>query len=145
MTPVSNQTLAWIKKVVEGIDAHTDAETCARILEACGRQCTPQSLVKKARRIFEDSKDIGEFLARFSDVFEAIQIEDDTVYVVYPQCYCEQIKGIPIDQIPNAYCNCSVGWVKELFEGALGRPIQVERVKSVVAGDEECRFKVNLS
>jgi len=142
---MSASTLAWIKKVVEGIDAHTDAETCKRILEACGRQCAPRSLVKKARAIFEDSKDVGEFLARFSDVFEAIQIEDGTVYVVYPQCYCEQIKGIPIDQIPNVYCNCSVGWVKELFEGALGRPVQVERVKSVVAGDEECRFKLNLS
>lgn len=141
---MSNQTLEWIKKVVEGIDEHTDSETCARILEACGRQCAPESLVKKARRIFENSKDRGEFLARLGDVFEAVQVEDDTVYVVYPQCYCKQIEGMPTDQIPDAYCNCSVGWVKELFEGALGRSIHVERVKSVVAGDEECRLEVNL-
>ncbi len=141
---MSNRTLEWIKKVVEGIDEHTDSETCARILEACGRQCAPESLVRKAREIYEDSEDIGAFLARLGDVFEAVQVEDDRVYVVYPQCYCEQIEGIPIDQIPDAYCNCSVGWVKELFEGALGRSVQVRRVKSVVAGDAECRFEVNL-
>jgi len=141
---MSSNTLQWIKKVVEEIDTRTDSQTCAQILEACGRQCAPEGLIKKAREIHEDSEGIGEFLARLGEVFDAVQVEDDKVYVVYPQCYCEQISGLPIDEVPDAYCNCSVGWVKEVFEGALGRSVEVRRVKSVVAGDEECRFEVNL-
>jgi predicted hydrocarbon binding protein len=139
-----SRTRQWIRKVVEGLDAHVDPETCARILEACGRQCAPDGLIEKARRIFESSEDIGGFLARLGEVFEAVQVEDGKVYVVYPECYCEQIKGIPSADVPNAYCDCSVGWVKELFERATGRKVSVKRISSVVAGDPECRFQVDL-
>jgi len=34
---MSSNTLQWIKKVVEEIDTRTDSQTCAQILEACGR------------------------------------------------------------------------------------------------------------
>ena len=141
---MSRNTLQWIRKVVEEIDSQTDRETCARILEACGRQCAPEGLINKARKIHESSDGIGEFLARLGEVFEAVQIEDGKVYVVYPECYCEQIKGLPIGNVPEAYCNCSVGWVKEVFESAVGRSVGVRRLKSIVAGDEECRFEVDL-
>jgi hypothetical protein len=32
--------------------------------------------------------------------------------------------------------------VKELFEGALERPVKVTLEKSIVKGDEECRFRI---
>lgn len=142
---MSSDTLAWIKTVVEGLDEHTDRETCARVLEACGRQCAPQGLIDKAREIREASEDIGEFLAKLGEIFDAVQVEDGKVFVVYPECYCEQIKDIPIEDIPNNYCDCSVGWVKQVFEGALGREIAVRRLTSVIAGDPECRFEVDLT
>jgi len=141
---MSGNSLQWIKTVVGALDEHADPETCARVLEACGRQCAPDGLMQKAREIYEASKDIGGFLARLGEVFGAVQIEDGKVYVVYPECYCDQIKGIPVDEIPNAYCNCSVGWVKQIFEFALGNSVRVERLSSVVAGDAECRFEVDL-
>jgi hypothetical protein len=141
---MSGNTRQWILKAVEGLEENADCDTCARILEACGRQCAPDGLIKKAKEIHETSKDVGEFLARLGEVFEMLQLEDGKVYVVYPECYCEQIKGIPVDKVPNAYCNCSVGWVKEIFEGALGRPVEVARRSSVVAGDPECRFEVTI-
>ena len=27
--------------------------------------------------------------------------------------------------MPRSYCSCSVGWVKEMFEQALDRPVEV--------------------
>ena len=66
------------------------------------------------------------------------------MYVVYPQCYCEQIKGLPPGSVPDAYCHCSVGWIRELFEQATGRAVKVERVKTVLSGGGECRFRVTL-
>ena len=46
---MSKRTQAWIADVVRGIEENTDAATCARILESCGRQCAPASLIKKAK------------------------------------------------------------------------------------------------
>jgi predicted hydrocarbon binding protein len=141
---VSRGARQWIRKVVEGLAENTDRETCARVLEACGRDCVPESLMRKARAIYEKSSDIGRSLSDLGDVFDAVQVEDDRIYVVYPKCFCPHIQGIPVEEIPNAYCDCSVGWVKQLFEAALGRPVEVRRVASVVAGDAECRFEVVL-
>jgi predicted hydrocarbon binding protein len=141
---MSRQTKKWIQQVTKGLHDNVDEATCTKILEACGRRCTPTRLIEKGKEIYESSRDIGEFLARFSDVFERLQIEDDAIYVVYPQCFCEQIRGIPIEQLPDSYCNCSVGWIKELFEGAIGRPVAVERVETIIAGGKECRFKVTF-
>ena len=141
---MSKRTQAWIADVVRGIEENTDAATCARILESCGRQCAPASLIKKAKEIYKNSGGVPEFLARLGEVFDALQIEDDAVYVVYPRCYCTQIAGAPTDDVPDAYCNCSVGWIREVFEQAMGRPVKVERVKTVVSGDDECRFRVVL-
>lgn len=135
----------WIPDVVRALDEHTDPETCARTLEACGRRCAPESLVRKARQIFERTGSLEGFLAELGEVFDALELSDGKVYVVYPQCYCEQIRGVPVDEIPDVYCNCSVGWVKEIFEGALGRPVRVTRRSTVIAGDSECRFEVDLS
>jgi len=141
---VSRRTEAWIADVVRGIEKNTDGPSCARILESCGRQCAPAGLIAKAKEIYQTSAGLPEFLARLGEVFEALQIEDDAVYVVYPRCYCDQIQGAAPGEIPDAYCNCSVGWIREIFEQALGRPIHVERVRTVVSGGDECRFRVAL-
>jgi predicted hydrocarbon binding protein len=141
---VDKKTQAWIAKVTEGIQKNTDPQTCAKILEACGRQCTPVGLIERAREVYANSSGIPDFVSRLGEIFEAVHLEDDAVYVVYPTCYCEQIKGMPVADLSDSYCQCSVGWIKELFERVLERPVLVERVKSVVAGDEECRFRVEL-
>ncbi len=141
---MSKRTQAWIADVVREVEKNTDTATCARILESCGRHCAPASLIQKAKNIYKSSGGIPEFLARLGEVFEALQIEDGAVYVVYPRCYCGQIKGMPPADIPDAYCNCSVGWIREVFEQAIGRPVKVERVTTVVSGGDECRFKVVL-
>lgn len=141
---MSQRTQKWISNVVREIDQRTDEATCAAILQACGRACTPVGLIEKAKRIYRESPDLAEFLSRLGEVFEAVQIEDGAVYVVYPRCYCEQIRDLPVEDVPDAYCHCSVGWIRQFFEQVLGRAVAVERVKTIVSGDAECRFKVTI-
>jgi hypothetical protein len=46
--------------------------------------------------------------------------------------------------MPDSYCYCSVGWVKEMFEQALERPVEVRLEASVLRGDEACQLRVLL-
>lgn len=101
-------------------------------------------MVKKAKAIYEKSKDIDTFLTEFGETYKHLHREKKGTYIVYPQCYCARVKKIPQGQMPAVYCNCSVGWVKELFEGAVGRPVDVTLEKSIIAGDDECRFRIEL-
>jgi len=42
------------------------------------------------------------------------------------------------------YCNCSGGYLKKFLEPALGKPITVEVVHSVVSGGPNCRFHITF-
>jgi len=134
----------WISCLIAGLDEFGDEQTTVKVLEQCGRQCQSKSLVKKARDIYRTSKCMDEFLNKFEKVYRHLQREGDYVYIVYPKCYCSFVNKILSGKLSATYCNCSRGWVKELFEGALGKPVEVILEKSIVKGDGQCKLKVIL-
>jgi predicted hydrocarbon binding protein len=46
--------------------------------------------------------------------------------------------------MPTAFCYCGAGWYRQQWEGAIGRPVTIEIVKSVLKGDEVCQFAIQL-
>jgi predicted hydrocarbon binding protein len=129
---------------MNGLEKNVDQKTVALILEQCGRQCQTQSLIKKARNTYQKSKSIDDFLEKFGRVYKHLRREGDKVYLVYSKCYCSQVNKIPRGKLSGAYCNCSRGWAKALFEGALGRPVEVTMEKSIINGDDQCKFRISL-
>jgi len=134
----------WLCNLIRGLEVTVDEVALKAVLEDCGRKCQSQSMIQKARAIYEKTRDIDTFLIEFGTTYKHLHIEKDGTYLVYPKCYCTRVNKIPQGQMPAVYCNCSVGWAKALFEGALGRPVDVILEKSIIAGNNECRFKVVL-
>jgi predicted hydrocarbon binding protein len=54
------------------------------------------------------------------------------------------VNKIPKGKLSKTYCNCSRGWAKALFEGATGKPVEVTMEKSIINGDNECKFRIAL-
>jgi predicted hydrocarbon binding protein len=133
----------WIESLMDNLDEHVDERTRVEVLENCGRSCIPQSFIKKAKDCKSESKDVKDFLNRLTKVWHHLQIEVEDVFVVYEKCYCPLVKDYD-QKLSPSFCNCSRGWIKELFESALGRPIDVKLEKSIRLGDNICKFKVNL-
>jgi predicted hydrocarbon binding protein len=127
---------------MEGLDRNLDEGTIAKILEQCGRQCQTQSFIKKARDLYQKSKSTDEFLDRLAEVNKHLHREGDKVYLIYPKCYCSQVNKIPKGRLSGTYCNCSRGWAKALFEGAIGKPVEVIMEKSIINGDDQCKFRI---
>lgn len=141
---MSRRIERWVSCLIDGLDQYVDEDTRSKVLEQCGRQCQSQRFVKKARSIYQESKDMNEFLSKFGKIYEHLHTEGDNVYIVYPKCYCSFVNKIPSGQLSATYCNCSRGWAKELFEGAVGRPVEVVMEKSIVKGDDQCKFRIVL-
>jgi len=114
------------------------------MLEQCGRQCQSQSFIKKVKEIYKKSKNADDFLEKLGRVYKHLHREGDKVYLMYPKCYCSQVNKIPKGKLSGIYCNCSRGWAKALFEGAIGRPVEVIMEKSIINGDNQCKFRVIL-
>ncbi len=58
-------------------------------------------------------------------------------------CFCplvrETAKRIPLD-----YCYCSAGWYRGIYEAVFGRTVEVEVEKSLLDGDDCCRFRIRI-
>lgn len=130
--------------MIAGLDENVDKETLAKVLEQCGRQCQSQNFIKKARSIYEKSKDVSDFLDKFGKIYKHLHKEGDNIYIVCPKCYCSVVNKIPPGKLSATYCNCSRGWAKALFEGALKRPVEVTMEESIKQGDKQCKFKITL-
>jgi len=74
--------------------------------------------------------------------------EEDEMLKAYYYCHCpwvkESIKDGTVDEIPNAFCNCSGGYYKNYWQIVLDQPIEVKTVKTVINGDPICEFDVHL-
>ncbi len=115
----------------------------AEILQERGRLCINETWIKKAKAAAKAARNDGEFLDNLGKVYRFLKREPGKVYVVYPKCYCHLKKEFGGD-VPHWYCDCTVGWTKEMFEQALSRPVEVILESSVIRGGKECRLRVML-
>ncbi len=133
----------WLIDLLKEVEGKIGEERLVRILEERGRACTPDSMINKAKKAAKGAEDDQGFLDNLQKIYPMLQQEGNKVYVVYPECYCTAMKNFK-DEVPRSYCYCSVGWVKEMFEQALDRPVEVKLESSVLWGDKECRLRVLL-
>jgi len=118
-----------------------DADTRSEILQHCGKNCIPQSILKKARACAVDASDVSSFISGLKETVPFVHMSGDEISVVYPECFCP----IPDEKTPlPGLCDCSAGWIRELFEHALSRPVSVEILETVMRGGSKCRFRVDL-
>jgi predicted hydrocarbon binding protein len=61
-------------------------------------------------------------------------------------CHCPRVREVlqTSETISPAYCYCGAGFYKGIWEEILQRPVQVEVLKSVLAGDDVCTIVVHL-
>lgn len=133
----------WIGSLIESLESQCDPKQRAKILEDCGRNCISRNFIKRAKDLKKTSEDMNEFLERLGKNWKHLQRDRKDIFVVYPKCYCPIVRDYP-GTLSAAWCNCSRGWIKELFESVLERPVEVELQKSIKQGDDICKFKVSL-
>jgi hypothetical protein len=138
---------AWVKRLMETMDSQLDAAARTKLMEACGRACFRASHgeAKEAKPQPDDFDKLPARLREFAGK-DGVRREGNAVYFSYGtsgRCYCPLVESAP-PILPATYCNCSVGYVKEMFERALGKPVKVELTESIKRGGKACRFTVEV-
>lgn len=128
-----------VEKVIKKLKE--DPNNSRKYLETRGRGCISQGMIKKAKDAAKSAKDDRDFLKRLAGKVRYLMLEGDKVCMVYPRCFCRHAKKYS-GKLPKVYCECSVGWVKEMFEQALDRKVEVKLESSVLRGDKECRLQI---
>jgi predicted hydrocarbon binding protein len=135
-------TERWLTNLVEAMDEHLDEATRTTLMESCGRACARGGAVASAEKCGGDVDKLVSTLEKWVGKGHARR-DGDVVRIVYPKCFCHLVAQGP-ERLPETYCLCSCGWLKEMFETVMGTPVEVELLESVKRGAERCSFTVRL-
>jgi predicted hydrocarbon binding protein len=135
-------TERWVTNLVEAMEAHLDEAARTALMESCGRACARGGAIASAEKCTGDVDRLVSTLEKSIGKGNA-ERDGNAVHVVYPKCLCHLVAKGPA-QLPETYCLCSRGWLKEMFETVVGSPVEVDLLESVKRGAERCRFTVRL-
>lgn len=135
-------TQRWVKNLIDSMDAHLNEEAKIRVMEACGRACARGGAIRAAKACQGDLDKMLSTLKRWVGK-ENVRKDEDVVYVVYTKCFCHLVADGP-PRLADTYCYCSHGWLKEMFETVVGKPVNVDLTESIKRGGQSCRFAIQL-
>ena len=132
----------WIVNLMESLEAHLDEEKRMTVMESCGRACARSGAISSVESCARSVDNLLSTLKEWRGKGNARR-DGNVVHVAYPRCLCHLVAKGP-EHLPDTYCLCSRGWLKEMFERVLGEPVEVELLDSVKRGAKQCRFTVRL-
>jgi hypothetical protein len=133
----------WIKELLKNLDEKVDEPTRKSIMGACGEKCPFTHLPdEKLLEFKKKSKNETEFLNNLCKHWH-LKNQDGRYYVIFDQCYCPLVNE-NIEGASQTLCFCTLGNIKRKFKIGLERDVRVEMQKTILAGDNECRFYIEL-
>jgi predicted hydrocarbon binding protein len=131
--------------MMDALDRGSERETRRAIMLACGRRCIGASTLMRARRLQQEASDLDDLLARLNEahIGSHLRREGDVIHSGYDRCYCGSVNKAR-EPLSPTYCNCACGWLEQLFETVLDRPVEVDLVASIAQGHERCEFEIRI-
>jgi predicted hydrocarbon binding protein len=133
----------WIKGTIKRLEQDVGEEKSSKIMENCGRGCCRKHA--RYKKLISEFKSFEEFLDKLSTGGFQFRLKDkNTIVGEYDKCYCYQVKQTKKPFPTKTYCQCGVGHIREIFESAFKRPVEVELMQSVITGSESCKFLIHI-
>ncbi len=145
---------AWLGRFFEAVDATLDEPARRRLMLANGKSCfasfagppkkqpAPDALEKFTAWVKDKGKDRGYSIDGNVISFEFVGSAETGQASPEAVCLCPMAEAQKPGKISPTYCLCSVGYVKEMHERTLGRPVDVKLVDSVLRGGRRCKFLI---
>jgi hypothetical protein len=138
----------WVKTLLEQVERILDQDMKKQVLEECGRACARNfGSLEVAREVKASSRTIDEaleMLNRQEGFWCGPWIRDGKqVTSVCDECGCPLVHAGFLHPTPLS-CQCSLGWVKAVFEIICGAAVQAKLNQAIGRGDPVCEFTVYL-
>ena len=146
----------WVKRFFDIMDLTLDEVTRKKLMTENGKACFtayagprkqqpgPDEFDRFIKWIVQSGKEKGYSIEEKVISFEFVGSAETGQASPEGLCLCPMVEGQTAEKISPTYCLCSVGYVKEMHERTLGRPVEVELVDSVLRGGKRCKFKMTV-
>ena len=134
----------WFSGLMSGLES-VDESARETILRECGKACAHSHTAGVFEEARKNNAEMGAFLAALAASFPDSGYElldDGRIKVRYSTCACDLVEtGLVTSPL---LCECSAHNLRENFEQALGRPVSVTLMRSILQGASECELLVSL-
>ena len=168
-----DERFCWVKGAMERLEGLADDEQKYKVLSSCAH-VFPAGQVDKLRVVYEEARaGTADALAAVDAVITFMEEDPGWIesarregHVLYSSkrpararayaeakddrerrmasCYCPLVRRHLEEGMPLTFCYCGAGWFRQQWEGAIGRPVRVEIVRSLLQGDDHCEFAIHL-
>lgn len=142
------QKAAWIRQMVQKMEQKCSPRVCRSVMESCGQKCCGILTRKAAFSLWKQAASPEEFLLSLNQRKigggRLRLTNPNTITGGYDQCFCGQVKQTEEPFPGLAYCQCSAGWYKRLFESVLEKEVKVELLQSIISGSPTCEFLIHI-
>lgn len=134
-------------RILEETIRKLPADVRERLYRPSAENCVKDVVLTELRRQFEECGcDLDRQYAKYnrSEYFFADIVEPGRVYEIgYPRCLCPQVDAGFV-KAPT-HCECSRQSILFVYRELIpDRTVRVETLRTVLAGDSECRFRVTV-
>jgi hypothetical protein len=147
----------WVRRFFATLDKTVDEASRRKLMVANGRSCFaayagppkktpgPDALEKFKAWIAQQGKARGYSFEGNVISFEFIGSAETGQASPENVCLCPTAEAQKAGELSPTYCLCSVGYVQEMHERMLGRPVEVALVDSVLRGGKRCKFRMTVA
>jgi len=140
-----NKKAEWWNDAINRMKKEIGIDKTKDILSICGSKCCGQGHRKTVRKKFEESNSIEDFLKKISIKGVTYELVDkNTIVAEYERCFCGQVKGAKKTFSDMTYCECGTEFNRQYFSSAIGKPVDVELIKSIISGSDSCKYLIYI-
>lgn len=131
----------WVANTMKRLEESFDSPTVKSIRISC--QCGYEMDEKLAlvKELMANASNLEEFGSQKKAQAAGLSYRDGALFLMFPFCPCPMLAEV--QKLPTkTWCQCTTGYSKVLFEKAFGCEVDVELLKSIKVGDDECLMKI---
>ena len=134
-------------RILEETIGKLPADVREKLYRPSAVNCVKDVVLTELRRQFEECGcDLDRQYAKYnrSEYFFADIVEPGRVYEIgYPRCLCPQVEAGFVNA--PTHCECSRQSILYVYGELIpDKTVRVETLRTVLAGDAECRFRVTV-
>lgn len=132
---------AWVKSAMTRLENCFDGYTVKQIRMKCQCGYGIDEKLALVKELIAASSSMEEFGSLEKANAAGLFCTDGELYLQFPFCPCPMLADV--DKLDTyAWCQCTTGYSKVLFEEAFGCKVDVELLKSIKVGDAICLMKI---
>ena len=142
---INAHTKWWLDTLLTVCDTD-EYQNCSELVEACGRECAKKhmtGLLKFKTSLAGLPLETQIQLMNENHIGgDSVELKGDTIEGKYAKCYCPTRSSGMVTA--PAFCNCTIGWLKEVYENLFDKKVEVRLIESIGRGGEVCRYQLKL-